>query len=104
MQSVPKLGIHLAWRDSAPVSEAVRERITREVHDVSWTLNQMETLVFDAHQLAGAHQAWLLPRLELKLPLYDVRRRYKLVCTCLDRCEWHIEDARGRRVADVRLP
>ena len=103
--SAPKtLAVRAAWRPAAPSDERVRARIMEELEQASWTLSQMEALLYDAHQLAGVHHAWLLPRLEMRLPLYDLGLRYRLVYTCLDRTRLAVEDDRGRRVADVTLP
>lgn len=100
----PTVTVHVAWRSLAPPDERVRARVVAEMEQVSWTLARFEGMLLDAHQAAGAEHAWLLPRLDLRFPVYEEGLRYRLVCTCLERPRWRLEDTEGRIVADVTLP
>lgn len=104
MPAAPTLCVHVSWRAHAPTDEKVRARIVEELRQASWTLNQLEALLFDAHHLTAGQHAWMLPRLELRLPLYDVGLRYRLVYQCLDKPRLALQDEKGRRIADVSLP
>jgi hypothetical protein len=44
-----------------------------------------------------------MPRIELKLPLYDLGRRYRLVFTYVEKSRISVMDEDGRKLADVRL-
>lgn len=96
--------VDIRWRASAPSDAAVRRRVAEEIRHVSWALSQMEAMLFDAHQSVAVAHAYLLPRLELRLPLYDLGLRYKLVYTCHEKTLIALVDEKGKRVADVRLP
>ena len=104
MPAAPTLIVHVSWRAPAPTDERVRARILEEIQQASWTLNQLEALLYDAHHLTASQHPWMLPRLELRLPLYDMDLRYRLVFQCLDKTRLTLEDDKGRRVADVTLP
>jgi hypothetical protein len=102
--AVPTLSVHLAWHNGAPSDPTVRRRIAEEISAISWTLSQMDQLLWDAHQAAGAEHGFLLPKLELRLPLYDLKLRYRLVHTWLDDSRIELVDEEGRKIADIRLP
>lgn len=104
MEAHSTLMVDVRWRPGAPSDPAVRRRVAEEIRHVSWALSQMEAMLFDAHQAVGIAHAYLLPRLELRLPLYDLGLRYKLVYTCHEKIVITLVDEKGKRVADVRLP
>lgn len=99
----PPLQVTLAWRSLAATDSRIRSRVTEEVRGLAWTLSQMEALLHDAHRAAGHEHAFLMPRIELKLPLYDVGRRYRLVLTYVERARISLVDEDDRKLADVTL-
>lgn len=99
----PSLQVAVCWRTLATTDPALRARLTAEIRALSWTLNQMEALLDDAHRCTGLEHAYLMPRIELRLPLYDVGLRYRLLLTHVDRARISLVDEEGRKLADVTL-
>lgn len=96
--------VDVAWRSAAPADPTVRRRLVEEVHAIAWELTQIQALVADADQVTGLAHAFLVPRMELRLPLFDVGRRFRVLVQHLDRPLVTIVDEDGERVADVRMP
>lgn len=99
----PAAQVVLAWRPHAPADATLRARVAEEVRQLAWTLSQMEALAHDAHRAAGHEHAFLMPRLELRLPLFDLGLRYRLVVSCMEKSHIALLDEEGRKVADVSL-
>lgn len=99
----PPVQVHLTWRSLAATCPKLRARVTEEMRQLAWTLSQMEALLHDAHRAAAMDQAWLMPRIELRLPLFDLGRRLRVVMTHLDRARIGLLDEEGRKLADVTL-
>lgn len=99
----PPATVTLVWRSLAATDPVIRARVAEEVRSLAWTLSQMEALLHDAHRATGLEHAFLMPRIELKLPLYDVGRRYRIAFTFVERARIALLDEDGRKLADVRL-
>jgi hypothetical protein len=99
----PVAKVHLSWRDGVALDESLRARLARECELISWPLSEMEALLHDAHRVTGLDHAYLLPRIELRLPLYDLARRYRVVLTLVDKVRIALVDEDGRRAADILL-
>jgi hypothetical protein len=97
------LHVELAWRRGAPADPRLRHRALEEVRAISWNLSELQAMLADAHQRTGLTHAYLLPSLELKLPIYDVGARWKVILSRLDTERIVLADEDGRPVADVRL-
>lgn len=91
------------WRTAADVSPTVRERVAHELHSLAWELSQSEALLHDIIRVAGHERAYLMPRIELRLPLYDEHRRLRIVFSHIDAPRIHLVDEDGKRLADVVL-
>lgn len=102
MQLAP-IHVRLAWRPGNLLTEPLRERLTKEVDALVWELSQAEALLDDLHRVAGQERAWLMPRIELRIPLYDVNRRFRLAFSHVDKPRIVLVDEDGKRVADVTL-
>lgn len=99
----PGLQVALRWRSPAATTPSLRARLDEEVRALAWTLNQMEALLDDAHRATGPEHAYLMPCIELRLPLYDLGLRYRLVLTHVDRRRIRLLDEEDRTLADVTL-
>lgn len=95
--------VRIAWRAGADAPPELRERIAVELHALAWELSQAEALLQDAMRVAGAERAYLMPRLELRLPIYDAKRRFRVVFSHVDTPLVHLADEAGKRLADVTL-
>ena len=60
-------------------------------------------MVHEAQQRNALQHAYLAPRIELRLPIFDVGLRYKVVLSQVDGPGAHLVDEDGKRVAEVRL-
>ena len=100
---LPPVRARVVWRSTAPEDVPLRSRVEQEVERLAWTLGEMEALVHDAHRMTSLDQGWLLPRMELRLPLYDLGRRFRIVVSFVDQPRLMLHDEEGRRVAEIRL-
>lgn len=100
---LPAVQVHVSWRPSSALDETLKKRVEREVEDISWTLSQMEALVDEAHRLTGLEHAFLLPRMELRLPLYDLGKRFRISLNHVEKRRMTLLDEQGRTVADLTL-
>lgn len=91
------------WRREAPADEALRRRVAAELREVAWSLSQLQLLLHEAHQATGAQHAFLLPRMEARLPLFDLGVRYRIVLSNVNEPRLALVDEQGVCVADVRL-
>lgn len=95
--------IRLAWRPGVQLAAPLRERILQEIDALSWELSQTEALLCDLHRVAGHERAWLMPRIELRVPLFDENRRFRLAFSHLEKTRILLVDEEGKRLADVTL-
>lgn len=95
--------VRLNWRTGADASPALRDRVAGELHTLAWELSQAEALLHDVVRVAGHDRAYLMPRIELRLPLYDEHRRLRIVFSHIDAPRIHLVDEDGKRLADVVL-
>lgn len=103
MQLPAPIQVRVQWRAAAEVPLAIRKRVDRELATLAWELSQAEALLHDAARLASGPRAFLMPRIELRLPLYEERRRLRIVFTHVEKPEIAIADEAGKRLADIRL-
>ena len=102
MQVPAPIQVRLQWRPN-PLPSELRERVAQELETLSWELTQAEALLTDVMRVAGHERAYLMPRIELRLPLYDERRRLRIVFSHIDAARIHLVDEEGKRLADVTL-
>lgn len=98
-----RLEVDVAWRAGAAPDAAVRRRVAEELRAIAWELTQLQALVHDAHQATGLRHAYLVPRMELRLPLFDLGLRYRVVLQQLDRPRVVLQSEAGRTLAEVRF-
>lgn len=95
--------VRLQWRAGAQVPAAQRERVQKELVSLAWELSQSEALLTDIVRVAGDERAYLMPRIELRLPLYEENRRLRIVFSHVDTPRIHLVDEDGKRLADVSI-
>lgn len=103
MQLPAPIQVRLNWRTTADLPALIRERVAQELHTLGWELSGSEALLHDIVRIAGHDRAYLMPRIELQLPLYDERRRLRIVFSHIDAPRIHLVDEDGKRLADVLL-
>ena len=103
MQLPAPIQVRLNWRAGAETSTPLRQRVSEELDSLAWELSQAEALLHDVVRVAGHERAYLMPRIELRLPLYDEHRRLRIVFSHVDAPRIHLVDEDGKRLADVVL-
>lgn len=98
---LPAVRVRTRWR--LKPDPALRERIETELQACAWALSEMEALLLDAHRSTALTHAWLAPCLEMRLPLFDMGRRFRIVMSRHDKTRIGIIDEDGRKVVDVTL-
>lgn len=101
MQVPAPLSALVHWRPGVTLPQPLRERVAREVSGLSWELSQAEALLHDAVRVAGHERAWLMPRIELRVPIYDENRRFRVVLSHIEKPRITLVDEDGKRLADV---
>jgi len=95
--------VRVEWRADASVTAPERARVMQELADLAWELSQSEALLTDVMRVAGHDRAYLMPRIELRLPLYDAGRRFRIVFSHVEMARIHLVDEAGKQLADVTL-
>ena len=103
MQLPAPIQVRLNWRTGADLPAPLRERVSQELEALAWELSQTEALLHDVTGVAGHERAYLMPRIELRLPLYEEHRRLRVVFSHVDAPRIHLVDEQGKRLADVVL-
>lgn len=99
----PAVRLRVRWLAAAPPEGPLRDRLEKELHGLAWALSQLEALADEASRLTGAEHPWLLPRIEARLPLYDLERRYRIVVAHVEGSRIRLLDEQGREAAQVQL-
>ena len=103
MQLPAPIQVRVTWRSGVDLPIETRERVGRELHGIAWELSQAEALLHDCMRVASDDRAFLMPRIELRLPLYEAGRRLRIVLSHIDAARIHLLDEEGKRLADVVL-
>lgn len=93
--------VHVIW--SARIAEPLRARLAHELRQAAWALSETEALLRDAHRATDLSHAYMQPRIELRLPLYEAGRRFKIVFSRPDEMRIELFDERGARLACIKL-
>lgn len=91
------------WLPGARVGPALRRKVERLLGSLTPVLSEFEADLDGASRRAACGYAWLLPRFELTLPLYEDQAVFRLRMTRLDEPEMLVVTRNGRAVARVRL-
>lgn len=103
MQLPAPIQVRIDWRAGITLPAELRERVATELAGLAWELSQAEALLDDVVRVAGHERAYLMPRIELRLPLYEERRRLRILFSQVDAPRIHLVDEEGKRLADVQL-
>lgn len=95
--------VRVRWRRAAKVRAPQRARAAQELSDLAWELSQAEALLADAVRVAGHQRAYLMPRIELRLPLYHARRRLRVVFSHIESTRIELVSEAGKTLADVTI-
>ncbi len=98
---LPGYRVNVRWRTRlAPALEA---RVIQELEGASWSMSEMEALLHDAHRATGLNHAWMAPSLVLRMPLFDMGRRFKIQMSRHDKSHIVLLDEDDKKLADVNL-
>lgn len=100
---LPSVEARIAWRPQARVPPEVRRELERLVADLAPVLSEVETDVDTLSRRASCGLEWLLPHIELTLPLYERGRVYRLRFFRDDATDIALVTRSGARVATIRL-
>lgn len=96
---LPSHRVRLRWRARLP--SELEERLRAEIEGAAHELSEMEALLYDAHRATGLTHAHFAPSIELRLPIFDLGRRFRIRLTRLDRTRIVLLDEDDRVAADV---
>ena len=103
MQLPAPIQVRVEWRVGYELPPETRERVAREIDGLAWELTQTEALLTDAMRVAGDARAYLMPRIELRLPVYEAGRRLRIIFSHVDAARIHLVDEAGKRMAEITL-
>ena len=97
------LEVTVDWWANADVSDRVRRKVNRLVKSLGPVLNEYEASLFDMTNLASNGLDYLMPKIELNLPLYEEKVAFRIRMIRLDATQIFIETKKGDAVAEVFL-
>lgn len=97
------LEVTVEWWANADVPERVRRKATRLLKSMAPVLNEYEAHLYDMANLASNGLDYLMPKIELNLPLYEERTAFRIRMVRLDATQIFLETKRGDAVAEVYL-
>lgn len=93
----------VVWEKGARVAPEVRAEVERLVSDLAPALSEIEADADTLGKRASCGLEWLLPRIELTLPLYERGVVFRLRITRDEATDAAILTRSGSRVATVRI-
>lgn len=100
---MPALAVTVEWWARAKVEPRVRRKLERILRELAPVLNEYEAHLFDMTNLAANGLDWLMPKIEVNLPLYEERVAFRLRMIRLDTTQMFIETKKGEAVAEIHL-
>lgn len=101
--TVSGVEVTVEWWANADVPERVRRKVTRLLKSLGPVLNEYEAQLYDMTNLASNGLDYLMPKIELNLPLYEDRVAFRVRMVRLDATQIFLETKRGDAVAEVHL-
>lgn len=91
------------WSPSAKVAADVRPEVEAMLRELAPVLSDIEADADTLHKRASCGLEWLLPRIELTVPLYERGLVFRLRITRDDTTDAGLFTRSGSRVATVRI-
>lgn len=101
--ATPALVLTVDWWSGEKVPLRVRRKVDRLLADLAPQLNEMEAHLYDLHVLASNGLDWLMPKIELTVPLYEDGMVFRLRLMRLEETQMVLETRKGEAVAEVVL-
>ena len=97
------LVVRVDWWPSARVPARVRRKLDALLQGIAPQLNEVEACLHDLQRHASHGLEWLIPKIELNLPLYEERAAFRLRLVRLDETRMLLETRAGDVVGEVFL-
>lgn len=97
------LAVTVEWWADDRVPARLQRKVARLVEEIAPQLNEMEAALDDLHRLASNGYEWLMPKIEVTLPLYEEGEVFRLRLLRLEETQMVLETRQGEAVAEVRL-
>lgn len=95
--------VTIEWWGPVEVPERIKRKLTRLVDGLGALLNEYEAHLFDMANRAANGLDFLMPKIELTLPLYEEGCTYKLRMFRLGHTQIFLETVKGDAVGEVFL-
>jgi hypothetical protein len=100
---MPGVEVTIDWKPTADVPDRIRRKVNRLVRSLGPVLNEYEANLFDMTNLASNGLDYLMPKIELSLPLYEENCAFRVRMTRVDLTRIFLETKDGEPVAEVFL-
>lgn len=100
---MPAVEVAVEWKATNEVPDRVRRKVNRLLRTLAPVLNEYEASLYDMTNLASNGLDYLMPKIELNLPLYEEKVHFRVRMTRLDLTKIHLETKDGEPVAEVFL-
>ena len=97
------MSVSVEWWGPVEVPDRIKRKVTRLVQSLGPVLNEYEANLFDMTNRAASGFEYLMPKIELTLPLYEEGLTFKLRMLRLDHTQIFIETRDGDAVGEVFL-
>ncbi|HVL49315.1 MAG TPA: hypothetical protein VM889_12210 [Candidatus Thermoplasmatota archaeon] len=84
-------------------NERVRKKVESMLAEIAPLLNEYEASLYDMSNLASNGLDYLMPKIELNIPLYEERVSFRLRMIRLDQTQIFLETKKGDAIAEIRL-
>ena len=97
------LALTVDWwsRDKVPLR--VRRKVERMLQACAPQINEFEAHLYDMHVRASNGLDWLMPKIELTVPVYEEGMVFRLRLLRLEETQMVLETRKGEAVAEVVL-
>lgn len=97
------LALSVDWWSADKVPLRVQRKVDRLLQEIAPQLNEFEALLYDMHAKASNGLDWLMPKIELTIPVYEDGMVFRLRLLRLDETQMILETRKGEAVAEVVL-
>ena len=100
---MPALELTINWWTNADVTDRVKRKVTKLVKTLAPVLNEYEAALFDMSNLASNGLDYLMPKIELNVPVYEEKTAFRIRMMRLDATQIFLETKKGDAVAEIFL-
>lgn len=95
--------MNVEWLAEDKVPVRVRGKLEALLAEIAPQLNEFEAHLWDLHGLASNGLDWLMPKIELNVPIFEEGLTFRLRLVRLDETQIFLETRKGEPVAEIHV-